>query len=487
MDGNWTTLDSRQVNWPRVNGRPSGEGLGTLRFDLNGSQLGLNLNDQLVAAAGDTSITAAGTVGIYTNGTIGIDNLSVTALSPAAPQNTSLTFDDDFSRADNAIILGANWVQQFGDIAVWNDQAADMGVGTSVATLQGVDEADEIVSGQVNVPTGQTIGLVARYTGSGNGDYYFGTLSGSGAAEIGLSIDGTVTELASAIAPASSGSLRFEVVGNQLQLFLNDALMASATDSTLSGPGSVGLIGTHTTASGNTDATLGSFDARLPLSIQDAVLAIPTSSSAVVEYWEPGVALTHIMTGDFNDDGKTDVVGFDPITGNWLVGLSNGASGFTTQAWATWSTSTTWTNIVVGDFNGDGLTDIAARNAVTGTWSVAMSNGSSFTTATWGSWNSSDTYQNIEVGDFNGDGRDEIVAGDRARGKVSTSHVFYSTDATGTKWVHEELDHMGMSASGCDIADINGDGRPDIVMIGGATHNIKWYENMGVTATQAKK
>ena len=91
------------------------------------------------------------------------------------------------------------------------------------------------------------------------------------------------------------------------------------------------------------------------------------------------------------------------------------------------------------------------------------------------------------IGDFNGDGRDEIVVGDRARGKVSTSHIFYSTDATGTSWHHEELDHMGMSASGCEISDINGDGRPDIVMIGGATHNIKWYENMGVTATSARK
>jgi hypothetical protein len=86
------------------------------------------------------------------------------------------------------------------------------------------------------------------------------------------------------------------------------------------------------------------------------------------------------------------------------------------------------------------------------------------------------------VGDFNGDGRDEIVAGDRAKGKVSTSHVFYSMDEAGTQWHHEELDHMGMSASGCQVADMNGDGRPDIVMIGGATHNIKWYENLGLQA-----
>jgi hypothetical protein len=83
------------------------------------------------------------------------------------------------------------------------------------------------------------------------------------------------------------------------------------------------------------------------------------------------------------------------------------------------------------------------------------------------------------VGDFNGDGRDEIVAGDRAKGKIASSHIFYSTDESGTQWRHEELDHMAMSASGCQVADMNGDGRPDIVMIGGATHNIKWYENLG--------
>jgi len=37
---------------------------------------------------------------------------------------------------------------------------------------------------------------------------------------------------------------------------------------------------------------------------------------------------------------------------------------------------------------------------------------------------------------------------------------------------------MGMSASGCSVVDINRDGRLDIVQIGGATANIKWYENL---------
>ena len=83
------------------------------------------------------------------------------------------------------------------------------------------------------------------------------------------------------------------------------------------------------------------------------------------------------------------------------------------------------------------------------------------------------------VGDFNGDGRDDIVAGDRAKGEISSAHVFYAQNDEGTEWRHEILDPMGMSASGCQVADLNGDGRLDIVMIGGATHNIKWYENRG--------
>src|SRR4029450_10236021 len=82
------------------------------------------------------------------------------------------------------------------------------------------------------------------------------------------------------------------------------------------------------------------------------------------------------------------------------------------------------------------------------------------------------------VGDFNGDGRDDIVAGDRAKGEISSSHVFYAQDDEAANWSHQALDEKGMSASGCQVADINADGRPDIVMIGGATANIKYYENL---------
>ena len=86
----------------------------------------------------------------------------------------------------------------------------------------------------------------------------------------------------------------------------------------------------------------------------------------------------------------------------------------------------------------------------------------------------------IAVGDLNGDGRDDIVAVDvtnRAHPLPASVHIFYSEDDSGLHWRHELLDENMMAGSGVRIADINGDGRPDIVAISG--NQVKYYENMG--------
>src|ERR1043166_1495615 len=83
----------------------------------------------------------------------------------------------------------------------------------------------------------------------------------------------------------------------------------------------------------------------------------------------------------------------------------------------------------------------------------------------------------VVVGDFNGDGLEDIAAGDR--GKGASVHVFYAQDDRGAEWRHQIIDHGGMAGSGCAAADINGDSRIDIVCIGASTGNIKWYENLG--------
>ena len=83
----------------------------------------------------------------------------------------------------------------------------------------------------------------------------------------------------------------------------------------------------------------------------------------------------------------------------------------------------------------------------------------------------------VVVGDFNGDSLDDIAAGDRCKG--ASVHVFYAQDDRGQKWNHQIIDRGGMAGSGCVSSDINGDGRLDIVCIGSLTGNLKRYENLG--------
>ena len=74
---------------------------------------------------------------------------------------------------------------------------------------------------------------------------------------------------------------------------------------------------------------------------------------------------------------------------------------------------------------------------------------------------------------FDGDKRDEIVAGMRRAPQRVYLHSY-----EGEKWNRSTLD-QGIPAATCDTADLNADGRPDIVCICMATHNLRWYENLG--------
>src|SRR5207244_129439 len=171
----------------------------------------------------------------------------------------------------------------------------------------------------------------------------------------------------------------------------------------------------------------------------------------------------NVVTGDFNGDGKTDVAARVQQTGFWWVGINTGAS-FSLSKWGgQWPTSVNWVDVNVGDFTGDGLTDITGRVLQTGRWWVALSNGSaasSFTSSPWGTaLPTTVTWVDFKVGDFNGDGKDDIVGRVLQTGRWWVGLSTGSNSFNFTPW---DLWSTAVSWTDAIVGDFNGDGKDDI-------------------------
>ena len=79
--------------------------------------------------------------------------------------------------------------------------------------------------------------------------------------------------------------------------------------------------------------------------------------------------------------------------------------------------------------------------------------------------------------DLDGDGQSEILASYRGRGH--SLYCYRCLNADGTQWERSIIDAGDMAGAGMVAADLNGDGRPDLICSGSATANVKWYENLG--------
>ncbi|MBC7778275.1 MAG: FG-GAP repeat protein [Phycisphaerae bacterium] len=169
------------------------------------------------------------------------------------------------------------------------------------------------------------------------------------------------------------------------------------------------------------------------------------------------------LVGDFNGDGKDDIATFTRgAAADVFVALSDGTKFNGTGA--KWHNSfCVGTEIpLVGDFNGDGKDDIATftRGAAADVF-VALSDGTKFN-GTGVKWH--DLFcvgsETPLVGDFNGDGKDDIATFTRG----TTADVFVALsdgtkfNGTGVKWHNSFCVGTEIPA----VGDFNGDGKDDI-------------------------
>jgi hypothetical protein len=178
--------------------------------------------------------------------------------------------------------------------------------------------------------------------------------------------------------------------------------------------------------------------------------------------WSIPSSWSQLFVGDFNGDHKADIAGFGN-NGAWFVGLSNGTNSFATgKAWAQWSPAYLWNQVFVGDFNGDGKADVAGF-AFNGSWFVGLGNGAdTFNTgAAWAHWSTPSSWRQLFVADFNGDGKADIAG----VGVNFTAFVGLSNGAdtftTGAAW-YQFVPSESKDFAQFFVADVNGDGKADI-------------------------
>ena len=83
----------------------------------------------------------------------------------------------------------------------------------------------------------------------------------------------------------------------------------------------------------------------------------------------------------------------------------------------------------------------------------------------------------LATADLDGSGRLQIVVGWREPdkdGKVGVK-IFTAQDNSGMRWDHEWVDDNGMACEDLKVADLNGDGKADIIAAGRSSHNLKVY------------
>ena len=157
-----------------------------------------------------------------------------------------------------------------------------------------------------------------------------------------------------------------------------------------------------------------------------------------------------VADGDFNGDGKTDLVVVNYGSAKISVLLGNGDGTF--QAHVDYAVGVEPTSAAVGDFNADGKPDIAVTNQYDGTVSVLLGNGN-------GTFQNAVTYpvgagpSGVAVADVNGDGKlDLVLAND------GVSVLLGNGD--GTFQPHVDTPPVGGEA--IVVSDLNGDGIPDV-------------------------
>jgi hypothetical protein len=179
-----------------------------------------------------------------------------------------------------------------------------------------------------------------------------------------------------------------------------------------------------------------------------------------------------VAVADFNGDGKLDFVVANFNGNNVTVFLGNGDGTF--QAGVNYDVGTNPTSVAVADFNGDGKLDLAVSNqncnggttsCTTGTISILLGNGDG-TFAAHADYDAGTDPNWVTVGDFNGDGKLDLAVanGQGACPGCQSGFSILLGNGDGT-FQAPAMNPGGVNPASIATADLNSDGKLDLVLV----------------------
>ena len=279
--------------------------------------------------------------------------------------------------------------------------------------------------------------------------------------------DNTVSVLLNTTAPgASTPSFAAQ------QTFATGSYPTSVTVVDINGDGKPDLIVANTGS--NTVSVL----------LNSTAPGATTPSFAIQQTFATGLGPQSVTTADINGDGKPDLIVVNYTDGTVSVLLNTTAPGATTASFAAqqaFATGTSPVSVTAADVNGDGKPDLIVANAVDNTVSVLINTtapgASTPSFALQQAFATGSNPRSVTAADINGDGKPDLIV---ANGNDKTVSVLLNTTAPGAatpSFATQQTFAAGVSPRSVSLADVNGDGKPDLMVANYGSNSVSMLLN----------
>jgi hypothetical protein len=265
---------------------------------------------------------------------------------------------------------------------------------------------------------------------------------------------------------------------NTVSVFINTPMTVQQTFAVGSAPDSIAAADLN--GDGKPDLVVAnSGDNTVSVLLNTTAPGATTASFAAQQTFGTGNGPASVTVADVNGDGKPDLVVANQFGNTVSVLLNTTAPGATTLSFAAQQTFATGNNpaaAAMADVNGDGRPDLIVVNNSDATLSVMLN-----TTAPGASTASFATQQTFATGslpnsvaaaDFNGDGKPDLVVANVSTKTVSVLLNTTAPGATTPSFAVQQTFATGNSPNSVAAADINGDGKPDVIVANGAGNTV---------------